>query len=141
MALLVIADRPDEFQRWWDDQLKPASADPQTAMGETLFTVRCGACHTVRGTRAGGRLGPDLTHLMSRQTLAAATLPLRAVTLIEVPGGLFAFQFRAPHLLMILASSTSLVNVPAAANLVPRTRLTRRKLSSNSGAMSGRVTT
>ena len=75
MALLVIADRPDEFQRWWDDQLKPASADPQTAMGETLFTVRCGACHTVRGTRAGGRLGPDLTHLMSRQTIAAATLP------------------------------------------------------------------
>jgi cytochrome c oxidase subunit II len=77
MALLVIADRPDEFQRWWDDQLKPTSADPQTAMGETLFTVRCGACHTVRGTRAGGRLGPDLTHLMSRQTIAAATLPNR----------------------------------------------------------------
>jgi cytochrome c oxidase subunit 2 len=75
MGLLVIADPPEQFQRWWDDQLKPASADPQTATGETLFTVRCGACHTVRGTRAGGRLGPDLTHLMSRQTIAAATLP------------------------------------------------------------------
>jgi cytochrome c oxidase subunit 2 len=75
MALLVMADPPDQFERWWDDQLKPAGADPQTATGETLFTVRCGACHTVRGTRAGGRLGPDLTHLMSRQTIAAATLP------------------------------------------------------------------
>ena len=74
MALLVVADRPDDFRRWWDDQLKPASA-PQTALGETLFTVRCGACHTIRGTRAGGRLGPDLTHVMSRQTIAAATLP------------------------------------------------------------------
>jgi cytochrome c oxidase subunit II len=77
MGLLVVADRPDDFQRWWDDQLKPAATSPQTAVGETLFTVRCGACHTVRGTRAGGRLGPDLTHLMSRQTIAAATLPNR----------------------------------------------------------------
>jgi cytochrome c oxidase subunit 2 len=75
MALLVMADLPDQFQRWWDDQLKPASSDAQTPTGEMLFTVRCGACHTVRGTRAGGRLGPDLSHLMSRQTIAAATLP------------------------------------------------------------------
>ncbi len=75
MGLLVVADRLEDFQRWWDDQLKPAATTPQTAMGEALFTVRCGACHTVRGTRAGGRLGPDLTHLMSRQTIAAATLP------------------------------------------------------------------
>jgi cytochrome c oxidase subunit 2 len=75
MALLVVADKPDEFQRWWDDQLKPAAAAPQTELGEALFTVRCGACHAVRGTRAGGRLGPDLTHLMGRQTIAAATLP------------------------------------------------------------------
>lgn len=75
MALLVVADRPDDFQRWWDDQLKSAASAPQTALGEALFTVRCGACHSVRGTRAGGRLGPDLTHLMGRQTIAAATLP------------------------------------------------------------------
>jgi cytochrome c oxidase subunit 2 len=75
MALLAVADKPDDFQRWWDDQLKPAVSAPQAALGETLFTVRCGACHTVRGTRAGGRLGPDLTHVMSRQTIAAATLP------------------------------------------------------------------
>ena len=35
---------------------------------------RCGSCHTVRGTTAGGVLGPDLTHLMSRQTLASGAL-------------------------------------------------------------------
>ena len=75
MGLLVVADKPDEFPRWWDDQLKPAAQTTQTGLGEVLFTVRCGACHSVRGTRAGGRLGPDLTHLMSRQTIAAATLP------------------------------------------------------------------
>jgi cytochrome c oxidase subunit 2 len=40
-----------------------------------LFTYRCGACHTVRGTEAGGAVAPDLTHLMSRATIAAGTLP------------------------------------------------------------------
>ena len=77
MGLLIVADRPDDFQRWWDDQLKPATSGPQAGIGETLFTVRCGACHALRGTRAGGRLGPDLSHLMSRQTIAAVTLPNR----------------------------------------------------------------
>jgi len=75
MALIVVADTPDEFQRWWDDQLKPAAVESQIALGEALFTVRCGACHSVRGTRAGGRLGPDLTHVMGRGTIAAVTLP------------------------------------------------------------------
>ena len=77
MALVVVADRPDDFQRWWDDQLKPAEPAAQVALGEALFTVRCGACHSVRGTRAGGRLGPDLTHVMGRGTIAAVTLPNR----------------------------------------------------------------
>jgi cytochrome c oxidase subunit 2 len=40
-----------------------------------VFFERCGACHTVRGTEAGGAVGPDLTHLMSRTTIAAGTLP------------------------------------------------------------------
>jgi cytochrome c oxidase subunit 2 len=39
------------------------------------FLVHCGICHAVRGTAAGGRLGPDLSHLMSRHTIAAGTLP------------------------------------------------------------------
>jgi cytochrome c oxidase subunit 2 len=76
MALLVVADEPADFQKWWDDQLTSAkSAEGQTKTAENLFTVRCGACHTVRGTNAGGVLGPDLTHLMSRKAIAAATIP------------------------------------------------------------------
>jgi cytochrome c oxidase subunit 2 len=40
-----------------------------------LETRTCALCHTVRGTDASGRVGPDLTHLASRATLAAGTLP------------------------------------------------------------------
>ena len=43
--------------------------------GAVLFVERCGACHAVRGSEAGGAAGPDLTHLMSRATLAAGTVP------------------------------------------------------------------
>lgn len=77
MALTVVAEPQRQFDDWWADQLKPASA-PQTPLavaGEAQFVVRCGACHAVRGTRAMGRLGPDLSHLMSRSTIAAGTLP------------------------------------------------------------------
>jgi cytochrome c oxidase subunit 2 len=42
--------------------------------GQQLLVFRCGACHTVRGTDAGGTVAPDLTHLMSRRTIASATL-------------------------------------------------------------------
>jgi cytochrome c oxidase subunit 2 len=77
MALLVVAEKPADFQAWWDEQLRPAPAatTPQDVAVETTFGVRCGACHAVRGTRAQGRLGPDLSHLMSRHAIAAATLP------------------------------------------------------------------
>lgn len=77
MALLAYADPPRDFADWWDAQLRPATpaASPETRQGAADFLTRCGACHTLRGTAAGGRLGPDLTHLMSRHTLAAGTLP------------------------------------------------------------------
>jgi cytochrome c oxidase subunit 2 len=68
MALHVMAQQADDFQAWRDAQRRPAvSAD-------ALFVERCGACHTVRGTAAAGRRGPDLTHVASRLTLAAGTL-------------------------------------------------------------------
>jgi cytochrome c oxidase subunit 2 len=77
MALLVIVDKPKQFQAWWNRQGKPAampvSADARH--GQQVFGARCAACHTVRGTNAGGIVGPDLTHLMSRHTLAAGMLP------------------------------------------------------------------
>lgn len=77
MALIAYADTPGEFQAWWDGQLKPAPApaSDDEREGENRFVLRCGACHAIRGTPAGGRLGPDLSHLMSRSTLAAGTLP------------------------------------------------------------------
>jgi cytochrome c oxidase subunit 2 len=40
-----------------------------------VFLAHCAACHTVRGTGAGGIVGPDLTHIMSRHTLGAGTVP------------------------------------------------------------------
>ena len=77
MALLAYADPPQDFSAWWAAQLKPAAppANEEARQGASGFLTRCGACHTLRGTAAGGKLGPDLTHLMSRKTLAAGTLP------------------------------------------------------------------
>lgn len=76
MALEIHADAPDAFDAWQAQQITAAAAPAgAVAHGEQVFVSRCGACHTVRGTDAGGILGPDLTHLMSRHTLAAGTLP------------------------------------------------------------------
>jgi cytochrome c oxidase subunit 2 len=77
MALAVIAESPERFQAWWQAQVKATSApENQTARaGEQQFMDHCAVCHTIRGTQAGGYLGPDLTHLMSRTTIAAGTLP------------------------------------------------------------------
>ena len=77
MALFVIAESPAAFDKWLQDQLKsaPAPASPALVQDQEVFVQRCGACHTVRGSMAGGSVAPDLTHLMSRTTLAAGTLP------------------------------------------------------------------
>jgi cytochrome c oxidase subunit II len=77
MAMLVIADRPEDFERWQREQSAPALAplDPVALAGEALFLAKpCAACHTVRGTPAAGTLGPDLTHVASRRTIAAGLL-------------------------------------------------------------------
>jgi cytochrome c oxidase subunit II len=78
MALLVVAQAPEEFGAWLAAQAEPAAAPANAlaAEGEQIFLQSdCAKCHTVRGTAAEGRGGPDLTHLASRTTLAAATLP------------------------------------------------------------------
>jgi cytochrome c oxidase subunit 2 len=63
------------FASWLAKERAPASVDSAAAYGEQLFvTGRCAICHTVRGTPAGGRIGPDLTHIAGRRTLAAGTL-------------------------------------------------------------------
>ncbi|HEY1300770.1 MAG TPA: cytochrome c oxidase subunit II, partial [Stellaceae bacterium] len=76
MALFVVAEPRPQFERWLEAQLRPAPTPKGEAVrGEHRFVFRCGACHTVRGTEAGGTVAPDLTHLMSRATIAAGTLP------------------------------------------------------------------
>lgn len=77
MGFQVVASTAQEYERWRTQQLQPAALNlPGPAQqGQNIFTTNCGICHTVRGTVAGGVVGPDLTHLMSRQTIGAATLP------------------------------------------------------------------
>jgi cytochrome c oxidase subunit II len=78
MQLLVIADPPEVFDAWREVQRRPA-VEPATAPAQhgrdVFMTGPCVLCHTILGTAAGGRVGPDLTHLASRTTLAAGTLP------------------------------------------------------------------
>ena len=77
MALYVVGQTPADYAAWRQGQLQPASTPTaaEALVGEQVFAARCGACHTVAGTSAGGILGPDLTHLMSRGTLAAGAMP------------------------------------------------------------------
>ena len=78
MGLEVIVQKPAVFHRWLANEARPARTptSPQQLEGRQLFlTASCADCHTIRGTPAGGRAGPDLTHVGSRQTLAALTLP------------------------------------------------------------------
>ncbi|MBE7942044.1 MULTISPECIES: cytochrome c oxidase subunit II [Ramlibacter] len=75
MQLVVVADSAEDYARWRDAQQAPATPQQAVAAGQAVFQSHCGACHAVRGTPAGGLLGPDLTHLKSRHTLAAGLLP------------------------------------------------------------------
>jgi len=73
----VIADDPSAFKAWRSHALQPAPApvSPEAQADLDTFVLKCGACHSVMGTRAAGVLGPDLSHLMSRHTIAAGALP------------------------------------------------------------------
>lgn len=77
MALIVAADPPEQFAAWYAHQLAhdvpPLS--PAAQRGRQRFEAACAPCHAVRGTKASGAVGPDLTHLMSRETIAAGMLP------------------------------------------------------------------
>jgi cytochrome c oxidase subunit 2 len=78
MGFLVVAETPEEFDAWRSGQLLAASApanDDASAGQQVFMSQSCSMCHTVRGTEAAGTVGPDLTHLASRRTLAAATIP------------------------------------------------------------------
>jgi cytochrome c oxidase subunit 2 len=76
MLLRVYVESQQDFKRWIHEQQKFAVENPQVAAGRQVFlSTACINCHTIRGTVADGRFGPDLTHLMSRDTLASGTVP------------------------------------------------------------------
>jgi cytochrome c oxidase subunit 2 len=74
MSLIVVAEPPERFRAWLASQAEPAHATEGPG-GKVFRSEACAGCHTIRGTPATGDVGPDLTHLGSRRTLAANTLP------------------------------------------------------------------
>ncbi|HEX4021545.1 MAG TPA: cytochrome c oxidase subunit II [Acidobacteriaceae bacterium] len=88
MLLRVYVDTPKDFAAWVRGQQQPAATpatdgtDPNVAAGkQVFFTNSCVNCHTIAGTPAKGRFGPDLTHLMSRDTIAAGAAENTAANL------------------------------------------------------------
>ena len=78
MLIRVYADSPADFAAWVAHQKQPAveSADPQAAAGRAIFQHNsCISCHTIAGTVATGRFGPDLTHVASRETIGSGAIP------------------------------------------------------------------
>src|ERR1700693_5270834 len=76
MLLRVYVQSREEFERWIEQQRQPAVVKEDASQGQRVFeTTACIDCHTVAGTDANGRFGPDLTHLMSRDTIASGVVP------------------------------------------------------------------
>jgi cytochrome c oxidase subunit 2 len=78
MALYVVAEPPDAFARWQAQQRRPApepKTDQQRRGRDVFMASSCVLCHSINGTSAGGVTGPNLTHVASRLSLAAGTLP------------------------------------------------------------------
>ncbi|HEU4967707.1 cytochrome c oxidase subunit II [Sphingomonas sp.] len=87
MALTVIVEPEAQFRAWSRQQLATARppATPLQQAGMTYVTTReCATCHAIAGTTASASVGPDLTHVASRKTIAAGTLPMGR-------GGLYAW--------------------------------------------------
>jgi cytochrome c oxidase subunit 2 len=79
MAFTVIAQPEDQFMAWLDSERQPAAtpADPLVARGQRVFLSKpCVMCHMIRGTPAGSHVGPELTHVATRPTIAAGTLEM-----------------------------------------------------------------
>jgi cytochrome c oxidase subunit 2 len=77
MALWVVAEPRDAYERWYAGQLTtpPDPSDSIALAGQNVFLSKsCGMCHTIAGTRASSHVGPDLSHIASRRSIAAGTL-------------------------------------------------------------------
>jgi cytochrome c oxidase subunit 2 len=76
MLLRVYVDSQEQFHQWVQQERESAETDGAVEQGRRVFeTTACVNCHTVSGTVAVGRFGPDLTHLMSRDTIASGAAP------------------------------------------------------------------
>lgn len=77
MSFVVVVETAEDFERWLSGQQQPASqphSDDARQGAEVFMASGCGACHSVRGSGARGRIGPDLTHVGSRLSIGAGTL-------------------------------------------------------------------
>ncbi len=77
MRFVVVVESPEEFEAWANAQRQtpPPPADPMQQRGRDIFlTSVCTQCHTIQGTNANGRVGPNLTHIASRPYIAAGSL-------------------------------------------------------------------
>jgi cytochrome c oxidase subunit 2 len=86
MAFDVAVLDKAAFEHWLDDQAKPARepvGEPAAEGRRLFFANGCGACHTIRGTDAGGTIGPDLTHVGARLSLAGGALTNSVAHLAE----------------------------------------------------------
>jgi cytochrome c oxidase subunit 2 len=91
MLLRVYVDTPADFASWATRQKQPALEDPTAAEGRMVFQHNaCISCHTVQGTVATGRFGPDLTHVASRDTIASGAV-------INTPANIRAFVDNPAH--------------------------------------------
>jgi cytochrome c oxidase subunit 2 len=76
MLLRVYVQSRADFDRWIREQAAAHANDDPSSEGRRIFeSTACINCHTVAGTPANGRFGPDLTHLMSRETIASGIAP------------------------------------------------------------------
>ena len=76
MLIRVIVHPPGEFEKWVEAQQREAANDIQVKAGRDIFfSTSCVNCHRIKGTEANGKFGPDLTHLMGRQTLGSGAAP------------------------------------------------------------------
>jgi cytochrome c oxidase subunit II len=82
MLIRIYADSPADFAAWVSHQQGLAVENPSAAEGRKIFQHNaCISCHTVAGTVATGRFGPDLTHVASRDTIASGSVPNTAANL------------------------------------------------------------
>jgi cytochrome c oxidase subunit 2 len=75
MLLRAVVQSPADFQKWAAEQKSAAGGELAVAGRSIFLSLSCVNCHTVSGTPAAGTFGPDLSHLMSRATLASGMIP------------------------------------------------------------------